>query len=638
MDFELLREIFINDKYKKLKTAQIVKILKKSDEVYFNKGDVIMTDVEYDLLKDYLKEKAPKNPYFKHVGFKPPAKLKVKLPYFLGSQDKIKYENKKELNSWISKYHKPLEYVISEKLDGISCLITNDDNGIRIYTRGDGKYGMDISNIKDYINNIPSVIPNGVAVRGELLLSKSNWEKVKDLGANPRNLVSGVINSKTINLKVLPLIDFVAYDLLNERIENNDALKKIASYGFKVVNHQLLREGLDTDKLLELLKRFKMNSDYEIDGIVITHNSKYKINGDKNPEYSFAFKSNLLLDEAEVIVTDIEWNISKDKYLKPIVKFNPININGVLIKQATGFNADFIVKNKIGIGSIIKIQRSGDVIPHIISVLKSADNEEPLMPKIAYKWNKTMIDIIADLDTKNREHDIKSFGFFMKSLNIKGVGDGIITKLYDNSYDTLAKIIHIKKEDVLKIEGFKEKSAKNLIDALSEVMKKSCKEIMIASNILGRGLGEKKLDLILNKYPFVCGDKNTALELSEAQIKEVNGMGDVSAKQFIENLNKFYDFYEDLGMKLEIIQKPKEVIHGKVNKNFENKHFVFSGFRNKEYEDAIKNNGGFVDGTISKTTNYLVIKDKTKITEKVKKAEEKGVSVITEEEFKLFLK
>lgn len=621
----------MTENYKKMKTTEIVKLLKQADEAYFNKGEVIMTDIEYDQLKDYLKEKAPKNPYFKHVGYKPPEKLKVKLPYFLGSQDKIKFENsKKELTSWISKYHKPLEYVISEKLDGISCLITSTEDGIKIYTRGDGTYGIDITKIKDYIKTIPKTIPIGLAIRGELLLSKSNWEKVKHYGANARNLVSGVINSKTINTTILPYIDFVVYDLLSERIENNEALKKVSLLGFKVVNHLLLRESLTNDKLLELLKKFRVNSDYEIDGIVITHNAKYKIIEKKNPEYSFAFKSNTLLEEIEVRVIDVEWNISKDKYLKPIVKFNPINLDGVVIKQATGFNADFIVKNKIGVGSIITIQRSGGVIPDITSVLKPADNGEPIMPKVAYKWNKTKIDIIADLDSKNREHDIKSFGFFMKTLNIKGVGDGIITKLYDNSYDTLAKIIHIKKEDVLKIDGFKEKSSQNLIDALSEVKNKDCKDIMIASNLLGRGIGKSKLDLITSKYPFICENKKKALELTEIQIKEIAGMGDVSAKQFIENLFRFYEFYEELGMELKTAEKPKLVI---VNKKIENKHFVFTGFRNKEFEEIIKNNGGFVDDTITKNTNYLIIKDKTKLTEKVKKAEEKGVIIITAEDF-----
>ena len=250
--------------------------------------------------------------------------------------------------------------------------------------------------------------------------------------------------------------------------------------------------------------------------------------------------------------------------------------------------------------------------------------------------DKTKIDVIADLDSKNREHDISSFSFFMKSLNIKGVGEGIITKLYDNSYDTLQKIIHIQMEDVLKIDGFKEKSAKNLIEALSEIKKKGCRDIMVASNLLGRGFGEKKLHLILSKYPFVCEDKKKALELTETQIKDISGMGDVSAKQFIENLNKFYDFYEEIGMELK--KEEVVVIKGKVNKKLENKHFVFTGFRNKDFEEAIKNNGGFIDGTVSKNTNYLIIKDKSKITEKVKKAEEKGVIIITAEDFESILK
>lgn len=632
------KDLFKDDYYKTLKTSELVKILKEADKSYFEDGESILTDYEYDLIKDYLKKKAPKNPYLKEIGFKPSDKLKVKLPYFLGSQDKIKYEDVKELNSWVAKYHKPLEYVISEKLDGISCLVVSskDKDEIRLYTRGDGTYGQDITHLKDYIKSIPVVIPRGLAVRGELLLSKENWEKVKDQGANPRNLVAGIINSKIPNGYILSLIDFVVYDLVSERHSNLTGLMKAKESCFKIVKYKLLKENLTNDKLFDLLEEYKTDSKYEIDGIVITHNKEYSIKEGKNPEYSFAFKSNLLLEEAEVKVIDVEWNLSKDGYLKPIVKFNPIKINGVVIKQATGFNADYIKKHIIGIGSIIKIQRSGDVIPHIIGILKEADNKQPLMPKIPYKWNKTNIDIIIDSTEKNREQYIKIFTFFMKSLDIKGISEGIITKLYDNSFDSLYKIINITKNDLLKIEGFKEKSSNNLITALSQIKTKSCKEIMIASNILGRGLGEKKLNLILEKYPFICNDKNKALKLYASDIKIINGMGDLSANQFIDNLNKFYEFYEELGMTLQkesVKEETKEII----NKKLENKHFVFTEFRNKDYEAEIKKNNGFIDSTITKKTNYLIIKDSTKITEKVKKAMDKGIIIITAEQFKEML-
>jgi len=636
----MYEELFTDENnYLKLKIKEIIDILKKSDKAYHDEGTPIITDINYDLLKERLKELSPKNAYFKKVGFKPSDKIKVKLPFYLGSQDKKKYDDIKELKKWFDKYNNPTEYYISEKLDGISCLIVNDDNNnIKIYTRGDGIYGIDITIIKDYIKTITKNIPKNFAIRGELLLSKKNWEKVKDKGVNPRNLVAGIINRKTINKKILSLIDFVAYDYLSERLEIKNAMNYISSLGFKIAKNLLVSHKMNNDELLNYLKNFKINSEYEIDGIVITHNKKHLLKDGKNPEYSFAFKSNLLLDEAEVNVIDVEWNVSKDKYLKPIVKFNPIIINGVSIKQATGFNADFIVKNKIGIGSIIKIQRSGDVIPHIIQILKEADNNEPLMPKIPYIWNKTKIDILIDTDEKNREQDIQIFTYFMKSLNIKGISKGIITKLYDNSYDTIYKLINIKKEDLLKIEGFKDKSADNFINAISNIKKKSCNEIMIASNILGRGLGEKKLELILNKYPYICSNKDKALKLTIDEIKLVDGMGEITSKQFIENIHKFYNFYEELGMKLEKKEIEKKENNIKINNKIENKHFVFTGFRNKEFEDYIKINNGIIDKTITKNTNYLIIKDKTKITVKVKDAMDKGIIIISIKDFEEMMK
>jgi len=613
--------------YDKLKAKDLVKILKEADDAYHNKGKIIMPDDEYDLIKDHLRKIAPKNPYFKLVGFKPPEKFKIKLPYYLGSQNKIKYGNIKELDNWFSKYNKPIEYVISEKLDGISCLFINDGE-IKIFTRGDGVYGTDITYIKDYIK-FPTKIPEGFAIRGELLLSKKNWELMKDIGANARNVVAGIINSKTINKKVLEKIEFVVYDVFSDRIKNEDGLKLAKKLKFKVVKHKVFKDRLSNEHLFELLKDFKKNSEYEIDGIVITHNKSYEIKDGENPPYSFAFKSNELLDVAQVIVTNVEWNISKDRYMKPIVQFNPVKLNGVVIKQATGFNADFIEKNKIGVGSIINIQRSGEVIPHIISVIKEADNGRPLMPTIAYKWNKTHIDIIAELDDKHRDVDIKNFTFFMKSLKIKGVSEGILSKLYDNGYDTLKKIIEITKEEILEIAGFKEKSASNLLEALEEIKKKNCNEIMIASNIIGRGLGEKKLELILKNFPEICQNKKKGLDIKIEDLMKINGMGELTSQLFLDNLMKFYEFYDDLGFKLkkvDVIIKEKDGI-------FKNVYFVFTGFRSDEIEKFIKDNGGEVENNITSKTNFLIMKDRNKITNKIEKAVEKGVQIISKDDF-----
>ena len=234
------------ENYLQLIPTELVKILKEADDAYHNKGIDIITDAHYDLIKLHLKEISPKNPYFKNVGFKPPDKLKIKLPYYLGSQNKIKYGNIKDLDNWFSKFNNPTEYVISEKLDGISCLFMNHNDEIKIYTRGDGVYGIDISYLKDYIK-FPSNIPNGFAVRGELIISKKNWELLKDIGANARNVVAGVINSKTIKKNILEKVDFVVYDVFNQRVKNEEALKLAKKLKFNIVKYKVIKTNLSSE-------------------------------------------------------------------------------------------------------------------------------------------------------------------------------------------------------------------------------------------------------------------------------------------------------------------------------------------------------------------------------------------------------
>ena len=506
--------------YKILNKKELIELLIKADNLYYNTGEPLLDDNKYDEIKDYLRELDKKNAYFKRIGAD--VDNKVKLPYFLGSQDKIK-DDEKILDKWIKKYDKPYSYIIGEKLDGISCLVNINNDKIDIYTRGNGIYGQNITHIKDYIKGIPSYKDKklNIAVRGELIINKKNWDKIKDKGANARNVVAGAINSKIIQKNILKLIEFIVYDVIEPRNTLLNSLKYASSLKFKVVNYIHESKELNIKYLYELFKSWKDKSKYDIDGLVITHNDIYKIKSGENPKYSFAFKSLQMQKEVEVIVNNIEWNISKDKYLKPIVKFNEINLNGVKIKQATGFNADYIVKNNIGIGSRIIIIRSGDVIPYIKKVLSPSTDGKPLMPNVKFIWNKK--DIILDDDNKNREQDIKIFTNFMKSLNIKGIAEGVITKLYDNSFDTLNKIINIKKDDLLKIDGFKEKSADNIINALKDVKTKSCLELMTASNLLGRGLGEKKLNLLIEKYPYICTDQEKTLKLTVNDLKSING-------------------------------------------------------------------------------------------------------------------
>ena len=622
--------------YKRLSIKEIIDLLIKSDIQYYNLGEPIFTDNEYDEIKEYLKTIDKKNDYFKRVGADVAIDNKVKLPFYLGSQDKIK-DDDKTLQKWLKKYNTPSSYVISEKLDGISCLIIINNNKIRIYTRGNGVYGQDITQLKDIIKGIPLFNDKQkLAIRGELIINKNNWTKIADKGANARNVVAGTINSKVIDKNIAKYIEFIAYDVLNPRTNIENALGYATSLNFNVVKH-IKQSELSISSLYDLFKNWKETSNYEIDGLVITHNDIYKIKSGENPKYSFAFKSLKMHEEVDVIVTDIEWNISKDKYIKPIVKFNEIKLNGVKIKQATGFNADYIVKNIIGIGSKITIIRSGDVIPYIKNVLKPATNGKPLMPLLPYKWKGK--DIILENNLKNREQDIKIYTYFMKTLNIKGIGEGIITKLYDNSYDTLYKIINISKNELLIIDGFKEKSANNLIESLKSIKTKKCLEIMNASNLLGRGLGEKKLNLVFEVYPFICSDQEKTLKLTVDDLKKINGLGELSASLIISNLKTFLDFYNSLNID-NIDNNDDNIDDNKDNKDdkynidkYKDNIYVFTGIRDKDLEKIIISSGGKIANIVNKKTTLLIVKDYNDNTVKVKTARSLNIPIITYDDF-----
>jgi DNA ligase (NAD+) len=622
--------------YKRLSIKEIIDLLIKSDIQYYNLGEPIFTDNEYDEIKEYLKTIDKKNDYFKRVGADVAIDNKVKLPFYLGSQDKIK-DDDKTLQKWLKKYNTPSSYVISEKLDGISCLIIINNNKIRIYTRGNGVYGQDITQLKDIIKGIPLFNDKQkLAIRGELIINKNNWTKIADKGANARNVVAGTINSKVIDKNIAKYIEFIAYDVLNPRTNIENALGYATSLNFNVVKH-IKQSELSISSLYDLFKNWKETSNYEIDGLVITHNDIYKIKSGENPKYSFAFKSLKMHEEVDVIVTDIEWNISKDKYIKPIVKFNEIKLNGVKIKQATGFNADYIVKNIIGIGSKITIIRSGDVIPYIKNVLKPSTNGKPLMPLLPYKWKGK--DIILENNLKNREQDIKIYTYFMKTLNIKGIGEGIITKLYDNSYDTLYKIINISKNELLNIDGFKEKSANNLIESLKSIKTKKCLEIMNASNLLGRGLGEKKLNLVFEVYPFICSDQEKTLKLTVDDLKKINGLGELSASLIISNLKTFLDFYNSLNID-NIDNNDDNIDDNKDNKDdkynidkYKDNIYVFTGIRDKDLEKIIISSGGKIANIVNKKTTLLIVKDYNDNTVKVKTARSLNIPIITYDDF-----
>ena len=552
----------------KMGIDDLARVLREASDAYYNNGQIIISDVVFDVAQARLEHIDPDNEALNDIGA-PMKGNKVKLPYWMGSLTKQK-DDPKALVKWIKTYKD--SYVVSDKLDGNSGMFCWDPtNGPKMYSRGNGEYGCDISVLLQYINGIPAAFKGlgkgkgksvPIAVRGELIISKASWDP--SMGANARNVVAGVLHTSSPDAAVASKVDFVVYELVEPNMKPSDAFAHLKSLGFNVV-WNIVKTGLEHDDLSSILVERRKISPYEVDGIVVMHNEYHPIVRQKNPPYGFAMKSVVLHDEAEVLVTMVEWNRSKDNYLKPIVHFNTVALNGVRISKATGYNAAYIETNKIGVGSRLIIIRSNDVIPKIMRILKVAADGEGDLPEgegSTWHWSTNHVDAIYDGDD-DAELIVKQMQHFAKTLEMEGIGPGKVKQLFDGGVDTLIKFVHATFNDILGVDGFKERSANIAAEAIKKGIRNAIRDevlLMKASNIFGRGLGETKLRLIVQQYPDLLTLKTSVstktktngkgkakrLTVTVADLVVIEGIGATTATDFVERLPKYYAFVDSI--------------------------------------------------------------------------------------------
>ena len=609
----------------KLNENQLSNLLREANKVYYNNsnGFLLMSDNEYDIIKEYMTNKFPNNGVIHEIGASVGSR-KVQLPYFMGSMDKIKPDTE-ALNKWKNKYNGP--YVLSCKLDGVSGLYTTENNVAKLYTRGDGKVGQDISHLIPYLR-LPKT--KGLVIRGEFILPKTIFEtKYKTKFANPRNMVAGIINNKSVNESVMKDLQFIAYELIKPEKKPSEQLEFLSGLDIEVVFNNLKKE-LSNELLSDMLKNLRYHYTYEMDGIIVTNNSICKrIIG--NPEHSFAFKMILSDQVAEAKVVDVIWTPSKDGYLKPRVQIEPINLGGVCIEYATGFNASFIETNKIGVGAVVEIIRSGDVIPHIQNVVIKA--EEAKMPSVSYKWNDNHVDII--LENKDVDETVKEkiiTGFF-RGIGVEGLSSGNIARIVQAGFDSVNKIIHMEFHDFLIVEGFKEKTATKLYNGIQESLHNAnLISLMSASNIFGRGMSDKKIELIMESYPNILISHETNFQKIN-NIVSIKGMSLKTAEPFVEKIPEFIQFMNDAGLESKLVGTLKKDIYNENHPLFE-KTIVMTGFRDINLQDAIKKVGAKLGSTVSKNTYIVLVKDLMEDTSKAEDARKLDIPLMTPEQFK----
>jgi len=303
------------------------------------------------------------------------------------------------LEKWMKKY-KGL-FTVSDKLDGVSAMLYYEKKMLKLYTRGDGEKGFDISFLIPYV--IPDAVdtkkfPDGLSVRGELIISKDDFDKLTLDRKNARNTVAGLVNSKTYTkrLEIAKITRFVVYAIINPEMNHYEQLKKAAELGFEIVDYKAIGyDTLSNDYLSKRLTKRREESDYDIDGLVVVHSKKSYSPSLDNPKYAFAFKQIMTDQYGESTVLDVIWTMSKDGHLKPTVLVEPITLRGVTITKVYAHNAKMLVDKVIGPGAVIKVIRSKDVIPYIMDDTKKAPNDKPKLPDVEYEWNKTGIDFVA---------------------------------------------------------------------------------------------------------------------------------------------------------------------------------------------------------------------------------------------------
>ena len=615
--------------------AEMIEILAEADDLYANESESFIEDNEYDALRLIASRLDPSNVYFTGVGSDVRGG-KVKLPFEMGSLNQVEIG---DIEAWIIKHELEDEMLcITDKMDGTSALLIYDDYGDPqiAYSRGNGTEGADISRHIFRIANVPQKVSGRLVVRAEVELSETTFKLLRSKVTkrdgsqykNARNMVAGLMNSKTNPDIVYDKLTVIAYEIIDSDDHKGDQLSKLEfDEGFTVVEeHLVYGYELNDAYLADYLNQRREEQDFAIDGLVIDVDSAKKraaMNPTRdtlNPEYSIKYK---VADEDNLAITTVKgitWNVSKHGYLKPQVNIEPVELVGVTVSNATGFNAKYVQDNGIGPGAKIKITRSGDVIPFILEVVESV---EPQMPEEACDWNETDVDLV--LRNKHRSDTVRLnqlVDFFVK-IEAPMLKEGSIKKLFEHGYLDYADIIVAEEEDLVRILG---ENGHKIYDGLRKRLSDIPAYKLLGALSEERGLGVRKFKKLQQAFGQNALISN---ELTREQINAVDGFEEKTTKKALVVMNAFGHFLDTIDGYY-TFEAEVDTSAGSLN----GEKVVFTGFRDAELGIAVEKAGGEMKSGVSKTTTILVCKDPTSNSGKVKKARDLGVRILGIDEIK----
>ena len=599
----------------------------KANEAY-RLGKPIISDAKYDQLVDELSLLSPDDELLSKVGIEIADETrKSRLPIEMASMNKIKSMNDVDDWSRLKGISKSEYVIITPKFDGLSLCVNESTS--EAWTRGDGEFGQKSSEHYALIQNHLTLEEDPFSFTyGEVMIPKQVFiDKFSADFANPRNLVAGLLNSKTVSdsLKDCQYIKYGAVCKRNFSTKQEVINELNKGQESKVQYHICQLSDLSEDLLIDLFHKF--STEFEIDGLIIELNDLTlqdnlgRETSSNNPVWARAFKHPSFEQSAETDVIGISWNISKQGLLKPILHINPVKLDGVTVSNVTGNNARFVKDLGLGIGAKVVVKRSGMVIPIIADVITPVEFVQPTIEGVEVDWNDAGIELITLTETDNQR--LKKIVAFFEILEADNVSEGVITQLWDAGYKTIKDVLNLKTSDLEKVDRFGKRKAQIVYNSIQKsVSGIQLSKLQHATGIF-KGLGSKKLVLL----------EDFTTKPTIDQVMSIEGFAEVSAKSYIDSYDIFFDFIKDLPVT--IAEKVEAV---KVGTDLEGKSFVFTGVRRKDLEEVIESRGGKIGGSVSKTTTHLVMKVVGSGSSKEKKAVELGVEVITVEQLEKLLK
>ena len=666
------KELLIKEYKKK------IKLIKKYNKQYYDKSSPSISDAEYDEIKkeililekehNFLKDKHSPSISVGHKPLKHFKKISHKVPMLslanAFSEKDLQNFEKKILNFLSQNDSSNISYSAEPKIDGISAsLYYLNGKLISGLSRGDGKEGEDITLNLATIGDIPKMVsskdfPEEIDIRGEVFIQNSDFEKIKEKFANPRNAASGSLRQKNPeDTRKIPL-KFIAYTFGFQKglVINNqfDYLKKLSEWGFKTNPLNRLINGVkNLIKNYEEVEKKRTELNFDIDGIV------YKVN-DFNlqkrlgfvanaPRWAIAhkFSSNKAVSE----ILDIDIQIGRTGALTPVAKIKPINIGGVIVSNATLHNEDEINRKDIRIGDTVTVERAGDVIPHILSV----DIKKRLKNSIKFSFPKKCpscgSDTIKEFNSITKKNDavrrcssegydcnkisIEKLKHFVskEAFNIDGFGKKIVESFWNLKLIKFPQdIFNLNYKKIESLDGWGRLSVENLKYSISEKKKISLERFIYALGIRHIGLENAKL---LSKYfGTFYKFKDLSINKKYEDLLNIDGIGETqvnSIKNFFSNKTNL-KVLNELGDILSINQNKIKRKKGILN----DKTFLVTGKLNgisrAEVKSIIEENSGTTVSSVSKKLNYLIIGEKpTK--RKVLSAKELKIKIIDQSQF-----